>query len=257
LTLPKKKKQMKVTTKASKPAGTDRPPHNNSTMGRRWSKFGPPKEIDRHAELDASQATAVNAGERPTLVKKRRELADKKSVISDQSVRRVLDDLVEHSNMGNAPIKELLIGRKSYWKREFSELTKEDFTAVWKDARQRFFQYNAENSASSGTTSRSKNLGSPAESVSRPLNGSIDTEFANSQEGVPMGNISDDDWESNNGNKDEETQPIGESEDGSAAHHTTGLLDNSRPPDRWSKLFLSPLFQLNNQFTLDKFEEYL
>lgn len=198
---------------ASQPPVPGNEVNQNVRRGSNWhARSRKPK--DRYMELDANQATAVNASCRPTLSKSRREIADQKSIVSDKKVSLVVRDLLEH--VGNAEendLKKGLIARKAHFKRKFSEVTTADFQTIWTQAKNKFYvdRVQVGNKESSKTPVVDLS-GGEKHGVAHPAQGTV--------------NRSRNETQTETGNQ-------------------------SKPKDRWAELFLGPLFCLGNEF---KFE---
>ncbi|KAL3920701.1 MAG: hypothetical protein SGILL_003126 [Bacillariaceae sp.] len=207
------------------PAATSDAPHVR--RGSFW-QMQARKPKDRYAELDATQATAVNAGERPTLSKKRKELAAQKSKITDEKTQLILDDLLELAKGEDIDaLKDAIKSRKRHFKRQFTELTTEDFLVIWKEARRQFLvmRVNKHKNPDSKVASQGVvDLSSEARNDRDESTGSSSGPAVN--------------------DKDEQK------EKGTTLAEKPRALTN-----RWSKYFLGPDFQLGNEFTMDKFEE--
>lgn len=98
-------------------------------------------EKDRYKQLDATAAVAVNKSQRPTLKHNRRNLADQKSVVKQDDVDKIVQDLMDHQTGvgGNENIK-IMTTRKPYWKRQLAGLSTSDFDFQWKNARSAFLK---------------------------------------------------------------------------------------------------------------------
>ena len=114
----------------------------NKTKGNRgWGYYGNKRLDDhRHKELDPSKAIAITAGEQPTLAKRRRKLADEKSVVTQSDIDNVFDDLVRHKDQIQKD-QSFIKARKRFWKHQLSGLSTLDFQNIWKEARVMFISY--------------------------------------------------------------------------------------------------------------------
>ena len=251
---------------------------------RGWGKYKN-KEQDRHRELDPSAAVAINAGQQPTLAKRRRQLANEMSVVTKEDVNQIFDDFVSHQDKIAKNPTAIINGRKRHWKHKFSELSTVDFDSVWIKARKRFVEYqNVDSSRTSSIRAGNKNVATES-SVSVDLTDSAsDTEKGvkvSRRERKASGNNNEkSDLDNNNGNNDDSVMGVEDetggadfdaSEDEEMEMGTTedDITNNrkaskrkekkpkgeERPPDRWSKLFIGQPFEMGCEFTLDEFEE--
>mmetsp|Transcript_42713 Transcript_42713/g.103011 ORF Transcript_42713/g.103011 Transcript_42713/m.103011 type:complete len:752 (-) Transcript_42713:61-2316(-) len=121
--------------------GMIRPPNMNGTGKERVAAPGSrfyKGSKDRHEELDASQAEAVNMMEKPTLKKKRRELADQNSASrkTDFDVSGIVDYLLTKSKdaLGQPRVISDFTPARKHWKRKLSHFSSSDFMDVWNRA---------------------------------------------------------------------------------------------------------------------------
>jgi hypothetical protein len=226
MSIPRKKKEKPESISVSKPADVVGQPSQVSAGARRGRQWGR-KPRDRFAELDSSIAVAVNAGDRPTLKNSRKELAAQKSKVTADMIQLVLNDLLEKikdkSERGelNATIK----GRKLFWKREFSELTKDDFKEMWDEVKRK---YTLVRNSKTNNTVATTSVSADSTVVDGAAEEDEDTQFVS-------------------------TSPVGANEE--------EAITTDVPPkpyhDRWSHLFVGPSFRMGNEFTLDDFEEFV
>ena len=126
-------------------------PRNNSGWGPYYANQRQNRK-DRHAELDSSAATAINVGPKPTLAKRRRQLADdkwessaKRKEYADEICKELRSKHPEKTTFGQrTPTPEpyasaqLLKSREKLWKRRLSNLSTKQYDAVWKEGRNQF-----------------------------------------------------------------------------------------------------------------------
>ncbi len=126
-------------------------PRNNSGWGPYYANQRQNRK-DRHAELDSSAATAINVGPKPTLAKRRRQLADDKW--ESLAKREKYANEICQELRSKHPYKEtfgpqkptpepyanarLLKSREKFWKRQLSNLSTKEYDAVWKEGRNQF-----------------------------------------------------------------------------------------------------------------------
>ena len=140
-----------------------------------WSNYFSTKKKDgrdRHAELDSSAAVPINAGPKPTLARKRRQLAKDKwgiPTFKKSDAKMIFEDLLEshikhhevkmtglnaaaaapnnnksgrnnNNNNNNklTPNTMVMNSRKIFWKRKFLSLSSSDFIVIWNEARNKF-----------------------------------------------------------------------------------------------------------------------
>lgn len=190
------------------------------------------KQKDRFVELDPSLAVAVNEVDRPTLKRRRRNLADQKSKVTDHQVQEVLNDLIKNvdSKSDSDQLATALKGRRIFWKREFSELTKSDFLHVWNEAKRKFYKVKSIKPIQKQIITQEKvaRIAKKTQSAADP-----GAHLIVETPGRAVEAHSKNDFLS---------QPI---EDGEVHQ------------DCWSHLFVGPSFRLGNEFNLQDFEEYL
>jgi hypothetical protein len=195
--------------------------------------YGKKKVLDRHEELDPSTAVAVSSGTKPTLAKRRRILANQKSVINDYDVNQIFNDLISHKDRIKTNASAIFNARKRFWKHKFSRLSTQDFDIIWKKARKQYEDGNI--------------IVMDADTVD---GGNFDASSDGEEE--IMGKTKKTDAVqllSGDGEKEVEKE-----KDQSTLTMTT--TKKERLPDRWSKLFIGQTFKgLGCEFTLDEFEE--
>jgi hypothetical protein len=195
--------------------------------------YGKKKVLDRHEELDPSTAVAVSSGTKPTLAKRRRILANQKSVINDYDVNQIFNDLISHKDRIKTNAAAIFNARKRFWKHKFSRLSTQDFDIIWKKARKQYEDGNI--------------IVLDADTVD---GGNFDASSDGEEE--IMGKTKKTDAVqllSGDGEKEVEKE-----KDQSTLTMTT--TKKERLPDRWSKLFIGQTFKgLGCEFTLDEFEE--
>ncbi|KAG7344146.1 hypothetical protein IV203_022154 [Nitzschia inconspicua] len=198
------------------------------------------KSKDRYEELDSSAAVAVNACDRPTLKNNRRELAEHQSNVTEAKVQKVLDDLLENvpeSNDKDA-IHISLKGRKQFWKREFSELTNGDFKKVFEGALTKFAALRKFNDR----TATEANI-----EQKKSTSDEIDEGLVRNDEEDP----------SEYSGPKTKSEFLESGEEDSDDEVTSEDEATTRYHDKWSHLFVGPLYRMGNEFSLDDFEEYL
>jgi len=223
------------------------------------------REEDRHKELDPSMAVAINAGEQPTLAKRRQQLANDRSSVTKEDENQIFDDLVNHSYEIAQNPKSVFNGRKRYWKHEFSGLSTIDFDSIWAKARKRFFEYQSRKAnmdCSDQSTRTIAELGSQPTSIDLPAP-SLDTKERGKEKserkrgsnslGSDDDGVIDTDYEMSNREdaerfKDDNTDQV-------SCKKTKKKETGERPPDRWSKLFIGQPFEMGYEFTFDKIEK--
>lgn len=194
--------------------------------------FGQKKRArDRYEELDSSAAVAVTLGTQPTLAKRRRTLANEKSVITESHVEKMFNDLVENDDKIRKNCS-MINARKRFFKHQFSNLSTQDFDITWKRARQQYFEYQ---------DNKIKNKKDDADDIKVISIDEGDDNFNNCtladttiKEGndVIIGSPEKDDI------KTRKSIPC------------TKISKEERAPDQWSKLFVGKGFRLGDEFTL-------
>jgi hypothetical protein len=227
MAIPRKKKERSESISVAKPADVFGQPSQVSTSARRGGRQWGRRTRDRYAELDSSIAVAVNAGDRPTLKNSRKELAAQKSKVTVDMVQLVLADLLEkiHKSLKREELNETLRGRKNFWKREFSELTKEDFKAIWEEVKRK---YTLVTHREINDNASSKSVVVDSTAVDRDGDDDEDAQFVSSL-------------------------PVDATEE--SAIETTVRQEPPKPyHDRWSHLFVGPTFRMGNELTLEDLE---
>lgn len=238
LSIPRKKNQKVIdtssNTQSTDDVGRTSLPPPIPRRRHQWG-FKPPR--DRYAELDSSTAVAVNAGDRPTLKNNRRELAEQKSKVTDAKVEMVLDDLLK--KVPDPSDKEAAKGRKLFWKRQFSELTKDDFIQIFEEATQKYMatKRGIEPPSAQLKTSSSNFTGSQA--VIDTVDSDEEPVHQQPQKGLV------------------EQGRHGEGENENAQNEAETVEEPKRYQDKWSHLFVGPTYRMGNEFTLEDFEEYV
>ena len=203
--------------------------------------FGKKKVRDRYEELDSSTAVAVTAGTQPTLAKRRRILANQKSVVNDSDVNQIFNDLTLHKDRIKNNATAIFNARKRFWKHKFSELSTQDFDIIWKEARKQYevgkitvMDADADADADTGDGCNFDASSDGEEEIMGRIEKTNDVQL------LPNG-----DGEKEVETGKEKEQPT-----------LTMMTKKERPPDRWSKLFIGQTFKgLGCEFTLDEFEE--
>lgn len=216
-------------------------------------------ESDRHKELDSSIAVAINSREQPTLAKRRRKIANQMSIVTNEDVTKIFEDLMSHQDEITKNGVSVINGRKRYWKHEFSSVSTADFDGIWIRARTRFHEHQSrkahpENSKkSTSTIDAPTDLSSPSmlcvegvkeETDAKTVRGEDEDvdpkkDIRNNGDSAPLSNISE--------SKKTKTE------------RSRGGLKNQKPkrleypPDQWSTLFVGQAFRMGNEFTLENF----
>jgi hypothetical protein len=199
--------------------------------------FGKKKVRDRYEELDSSTAVAVTAGTQPTLAKRRRILANQKSVINDSDVNQIFNDLTLHKDRIKNNATAIFNARKRFWKHKFSGLSTQDFDIIWKEARKQYEDGNI--------TVMNADTGDGD-------GGNFDASSDGEEEIMGKTEKTNDVQLLSDGDGEEEV----EKEKGKEQSTLAMTTKKERPPDRWSKLFIGQTFKgLGCEFTLDEFEE--
>jgi hypothetical protein len=290
MAIPRKKKEKPESIPLAKPADVFGQPSQVSTVVRRGRQWGR-KTKDRYAELDPSIAVAVNAGDRPTLKNSRKELAAQKSKVTVDMIQLVLTDLLEKikKTSDRVELNATIKGRKLFWKREFSELTKEDFKEIWDEVKRKYTL--VRNGKSNNNDPPSQSVDADSSIVDRSVvdRNVVDRNVADSNVAdrtvidrnvadrtvidrnvadrtVVDRNVADRTVVDRNvGDRNvvddghvPQVVPIFDANEESAI--ATNVCQEEPPKpyhDRWSHLFVGPSFRMGNEFTLDEFEEYV
>ncbi len=111
---------------------------------------------DRYAEFDSSTSRAINAGQQPTLARKRRQLAQDNNKwgnyeISNKRAEEIFQDLTRShrenksfsgGNSNRIKANPMLINaRKNFWRRRLSDLSTRDYDSAWKEGRNTFLKF--------------------------------------------------------------------------------------------------------------------
>jgi hypothetical protein len=261
---PKRPVSMLKSTKiASKNTG-NKPPIATSKASRARGKYKS-REEDRHKELDPSMAVAINAGEQPTLAKRRQQIANDRSSVTKEDANQIFDDLVNHRDEIAQNPKSVFNGRKRFWKHEFSGLSTMDFDSIWAKARKRFFEYQSRKAnldCSDPSTRTIAELGSQPTSIYLPAP-FLDTKErgkdTNARKRGSNNLSSDDDGVIETDYKMSNHEDAGRFKDDNIdqlpCKKTKKKETGEWPPDRWSKLFIGQPFEMGYEFTLDKIEK--
>jgi hypothetical protein len=207
---------------------------------------------DRHQELDSSEAVAVTAGA-------------KMSVVDDNDIDRVFNDLVSHIDEIAKDTTSTLNGRRHFWKHKFSELSTSDFDSIWKVARNKFFLHQGkyQNNKQKNVTHDSSNSIDLIDIASEGTQeeedfGKISTKTKKEESDTTKCDSEEDDGKDAMDIDDETHQS--ESNEKMAEEQETetdNMGCNNKLPkrkDQWSKLFIGQTFQLGCEFTLDEWE---
>jgi len=229
---------------------------------------------DRYEELDSSVAVAINAGEKPTLAKRRRELANEKSIVDDSDIDKIFDDLVLHSDeIAAKNTTGILNSRRYFWKHKFSELSTSDFDSIWKHARNKFFLLHQNEKSQSDSkeknviqdSSNSIDMASMASEGKKEKDSTSKTSTENGKQ-VPNVNTNYDidrhdddddvvmDTDDDDSHSDSETIVIKKNKTSDVSKVSEEKKMKERPSDQWSKLFIGQKFRLGCEFTLDEWE---
>ena len=144
-------------------------PRDNMPWGAYYANKNANKK-DRYAEFDSSASRAINAGQQPTLARKRRQLAEDNhkwgnDPASNKRAQDIFQDLIKShrennsfSGPSNKRIKfnpVLVNGRKRFWKRKLSNLSTRDCDVAWNEGRNNFLKFinNQGNEAIASTAS--------------------------------------------------------------------------------------------------------
>lgn len=114
---------------------------------------------DRYVEFDSSTSRAINAGQQPTLARKRRQLAQDNNkwgnnnnyeTTSNQRAQDIFQDLIANHEENKSfsgttnRIKAnptLINTRKKFWRRKLSSLSTKDYDTAWKEGRNMFLKF--------------------------------------------------------------------------------------------------------------------
>jgi hypothetical protein len=273
-TYPKRPVSMLKGTKNVSKSTDHRPPVVTSKASRARGKYKN-REHDRYEELDPSVAVAINAGEQPMLAKRRRQIANDRSIVRKEDINQIFDDLVSHRDKIVRNPTYLINSRKRHWKHEFLGLSTTDFDSIWIKARKRFNEYQSRktdlDSSKSGAPACAE-LAPNATSIDFPAP-SLDTEKGSigisTQKKVSR--IKNETVELKNNLSSDDDTSVMEVDSNISKHEEMGISEDNinnqksckkpekkqtgeRPPDRWSKLFIGQPFEMGYEFTLDKFE---
>lgn len=270
-TYPKRHVSMMKGTNYTSKSADNRAPVALSKGNRAWGKYKN-REQDRYKELDPSVAVAINAGQQPTLAKRRRQIANDRSIVTKEDIE-IFNDLVSHREEVMQNPVSVINSRKRHWKHEFSGLSTTDFDSIWIRARKRFVDF--QNRRANIDSSKSN---TPPGIILAPISVPIDLSnpSADNEEGA-IG-ISTQEKVSRNKHKNVELKSNSLGSDGdsvveidfnSLKHEELGVSEaninnqksckksekkqtGERPTDRWSKLFIGQPFEMGYEFTLDK-----
>lgn len=274
-TYPKRPVSMLKGTKNVSKSTDNRPPVFLSKASRERGKYKN-REHNRHEELNPSVAVAINVGQQPTLAKRRKQIANERSIVRKEDINQIFDDLVSHRDKILRDPTSVINSRKRHWKHKFSGLSTADFDSIWIIARKRFHEYqsrkaNLDSSKSSVPTCAELAPNATSIDFSAP---SLDTEkwsIGISTE-KKVSRIKNETVElKNNLSSDDDTSAM-EVDSNVSKHKEMGRSENTinnqtsckksekkrtgkRPPDRWSKLFIGQPFEMGYEFSLDKFEK--
>lgn len=130
-------------------------PRDNGAWGAYYANKNANKK-DRYAEFDSSASRPINAGQQPTLARKRRQLAEDNhkwgnDPTSSKRAQDIFEDLIRShrednsfSGPSNRRIKYnpvLVNGRKRFWKRSLSNLSTRDCDVAWNEGRNNFLKF--------------------------------------------------------------------------------------------------------------------
>ncbi len=212
----------------------------NTVLGKRKAK-----EAERRKETDRPSAAAINAGEQPTLAKRRRQIANEKSSIAEEDANIVFDDLLRHL-VKIARNPSMMKERKRYWKHVFSEASTMEFDNIWVKARKRFKKHQ----------NRQPNTDSELEKML-----SVATQKSFFRIENKDANLSDTISSDDDGDIDTDMDGLNSGGtaafDGKANGHDLGEKPKRKQSgqlcsDRWSNLFIGLPFEMGNEFTIEK-----
>jgi hypothetical protein len=267
-THPKRPVSMLKGTKNVTKSTDNRPPVVLSKASRERGKYKN-REHDRHEELDPSVALAINPGRQPTLAKRRKHIANERSIFRKEDINQLFDDLVSHGDKILRDPTSIINSRKRHWKHKLSELSTVDFDSIWISARKRFHEYQSRNanldSSKSGIPACAElahnatsidfsapSLGiSTTKKVSRIKNETVELKNDLSSDG----DTSAMEVDPNVSKQEEKGRSENTVNDQTSCKKFEMKHTGERPPDRWSELFIGQPFEMGYEFTLDKFEK--
>ena len=130
-----------------------------------------------HDGFDRSDAAALKDVVRPLLKDNRRELANSRSVVKESQVEQIAKDLLEkqaEQEQRKDRIPGFLKGARKFWRRRYSELTKQDFDDVWNQAKGKFQKSLEEAVAAEKKASAAAAAAAEAAKALKPLRSSDD-----------------------------------------------------------------------------------
>jgi hypothetical protein len=258
-----KKPRIQPVGKPPPAAATAQKPHRDPRPNKYDVFWGQVKTKDRHAVEQTTMANPVNVGERVTLAKKRRDVADRKYKSNyrfNDMIDRIVEDLMEqHKTTGNVAYKVRMV----HWKRELSEIGTEEFKQIFKEAKTQFKNLLA--SGDGDETGQGTAQAKPSADLAdgnNPTSTNEDKETDNDNDNDSVNTeMMDPDtgWDLDSGKDKEDNSLAEETAPASAAHEEERLRPSNQPKrpliNRWAHLFLGPTYKIDHQFTLGEFEE--